>query len=123
MLLLPVVWVPALGWLLLVLVGLYFLYRGARGSRGPRNALSAVWAANEMAICGVLLWWGVLVPDTWRQATLINFDLQGLYLSFIVGAFTRFVLVMRRPGSGAAQSDAAGKHSKAPHWVGRIRRY
>ena len=119
---LPVVWVPALCWVSLVGLGLYFLYRGARASRGPRNTMIAVWAVNEMAICG-LLWWGVLVPDTWRHASLINFDLQGLYLGFIVGALTRFVLVMRKPGSDPANLDEAGWRSKSRHWVGRIRRY
>jgi len=116
---LPVVWVPALSWVLLVVLGFCFLYQGARDSRGPRNSMIALWAVNEIAIVSGLLWWGVLVPDTWRQATLINFDLQGLYLGYIAGGVTRFVLVMRGPGSGAAESGAG----KSRHWLGRVRRY
>lgn len=120
---LPVVWVPAMCLVLLVVLGLYFLYRGATGSRGPRNSMIAIWAVNEMVICGGLLWWGVLVPETWPQASLINFDLQGLYVGFIAGALTRLVLVMRKPGGDTADLDEADQRTKSPHWLGRLRRY
>ncbi len=115
----PGVWVPALCWVLLVVLGLWFLYQGARESRGPRESVLAVWALNEVVIFGVLLWWDVYVPDTWTQADLINFALQGIYLAFLVGALMRFALVMCRP----ARLDAEHFAPKAKHWLGRFRRY
>ena len=121
--LLPVVWVPALCWILLVVLGLWFIYQGARASYGPRDSIIALWAVNEMAICSALMWWGVYVPDTWGQADLINFALRGLYLGFVVGAAFRLVLAMRGPSGGALHRDDAGLESKTKHWVGRIRRY
>lgn len=120
--LLPVVWVPALCWVLLAVLGFSFLYQGASGSAGPRDPMVAVWAVNEMVICGGLLWWGVYVPDAWRQASLINFALEGTYLGFLVGAFVRLVLVMRGPGGGAAGLDDDDAQPNARHWLGRFRR-
>jgi threonine/homoserine efflux transporter RhtA len=120
---LPVVWVPALCWVLLVVLGLWFLYQGIRASWGPRDPMVALWAVNEMAIVGALIWWGVYVPDTWRQADLINFALEGIYLGFLIGAFVRLLLAMRGPGSGAAHRDESFLGDKARHWLGRFRRY
>jgi hypothetical protein len=115
----PIVWVPALCWVLLVVVGSWFLIQGARGSSGPRASSVALWAVNEMAICAGLLWWGVYVPDTWIQAALINFALEGLYLGFLAGGFIRFVLAARGPGGGKTRPD----DSQTRHWLGRFRRY
>ncbi|MGA3399338.1 MAG: hypothetical protein ABSC95_08960 [Acetobacteraceae bacterium] len=121
---LPSVWVPALCWVLLVVLGLWFLFRGAGGSRGPRDSMAAVWAMNEVAIFGVLLWWGVYVPDTWKQGSMINFGLEGIYLGFLVGGVMRFLLVMRGPDRGsAARQHAQSLQPKAKHWLGRFRRY
>ncbi len=122
--LLPVVWVPALCWVLLVVLGVWFLYHGAKGSRGPRDTMVALWAANEMVILAGLLWWGLYVPDDWRQSELINFAIEGIYLGFLVGAFIRFLLVMRGPERGrAARPDEQSSDAKAGHWLGRFRRY
>jgi hypothetical protein len=116
---LPIVWVPALCSVLLVLLGLWFLIEGARGSSGPRDSMIALWALNEMAIFGGLLWWGVYVPDTWKQAALINFALEGLYLGYLVGGFIRFVLAVRGPDPRTLRPD----DSHTRHWLGRFRRY
>ena len=119
----PVVWVPALCWVLLTVFGLWFLVQGIWGSRGPRDSMMAIWALNEIAIVGVLLWWGVYLPDTWPQADMINFALEGIYLGFLVGALTRFVLLMRGPGGGSARLDRRRLELKTGHWLGRFRRY
>jgi hypothetical protein len=121
--LLPVVWVPALCWVLLVVLGLWFVYQGARASYGPRDSIVALWAINELAITGALIWWGVYVPDTWIQADLINFGLQGIYIGFVVGAGLRLLLAMRGPSSSRVRPDGSPVESKARHWLGRFRRY
>jgi hypothetical protein len=116
---LPEVWVPALCWVLLVVLGLWFIYQGARGSAGPRDSKAALWAVNEMVVCGALLWWGVYVPDTWPQSGLLNFALQGIYIGFLVGGFMRLLLAMR----GVDDGDPARLPPKTKHWLGRFRRY
>lgn len=115
----PIVWVPALCWVLLVVLGLWFLVQGTRGSSGPRDSMIAIWALNEMAIFAGLLWWGVYVPNTWTQAAFINFALEGVYLGYLVGAFIRFVLAVRGPDPGTIRPD----DPQARHWLGRFRRY
>lgn len=120
----PTVWVPALCWVLLVVFGCWCLYAGTRGSRGPRDPMIALWAFNEMAIFGGLWWWGVHVPDDWEQARLINFALEGIYVSALVGGCLRFVLMMRGPGGGgAAHSGDQRMPSGGNTSVGRLRRF
>jgi hypothetical protein len=117
--LVPDVWIPALCWVFLVLLGLWFLVDGVRGANGPRDSMIALWALNEMAIFSGLLWWGVYVPGTWQRAGLVNFALEGIYIGFLVGGFIRFVLSVRGPASGSMRPD----DPSARHWLGRIRRY
>ncbi|HVC63262.1 MAG TPA: hypothetical protein VND19_23225 [Acetobacteraceae bacterium] len=119
----PTVWVPALCWVLLVVLGCWFLFEGARGSRGPRDAMIVVWAFNEIAIFGALLWWNVDVPDNWTQATFINFGLKGIYLSALVGGGVRFVLAMRGSGRDAEHPGAQRTDPEGRSWLGRFRRY
>lgn len=120
----PSVWVPALCWAILVVVGLWFVVKGALGSRGPRDPMAAVWAVNEAAICGVLLWWGAYVPEIWKQGFLINVGLQGIYFGFLVGGVMRFLLAIRGPFAGGdARLDEQDLRAKAKHWLGRARRY
>jgi hypothetical protein len=121
--LLPVVWVPTLCWAMLVTLGVWFLYQGAKASYGPRHSIVALWAVNEMAIVGAMLWWGVYVPDTWTQAALINFALEGIYLGFIAGAGVRLLLAMVGPTGDAGYPDQPRQQGKARHWLGRHRRY
>jgi threonine/homoserine efflux transporter RhtA len=120
----PSVWVPALCWVILVVLGLWFLLKGAIGSQGPRDPRAAVWAVNEVAIVGVLLWWGVYVPETWKQGFLINFGLEGIYLGLLAGGVMRFLLAVRGSfARGTVRSDESDLQHKAKHWLGRFRRY
>ena len=120
----PSVWVPALCWVILVVLGLWFLLKGAIGSQGPRDPRAAVWAVNEVAIVGVLLWWGVYVPETWKQGVLINFGLEGSYLGLLAGGVMRFLLAVRGSfARGTVRSDESDLQHKAKHWLGRFRRY
>jgi hypothetical protein len=124
MLSLPMVWIPALCWVLLVVLGTMFLFRGARASRGPRHPMTAIWALNEIALFSLLLWLGVYVPQTWNQELLINFGIEGLYIGFLVGAFARFLLAILGPHGGRwTRFDEGDLQEKARHWLGRIRRY
>jgi hypothetical protein len=120
---LPIVWVPSLCWVLLVILGCWFLYQGARESRGRRDPMIALWAFNEAVVFAALLWWGLYVPDDWNRAPLINFGLEGIYLGCLVGAVVRFGLVMRGPPGGIWRPDQRGTQPKARHWLGRVRRY
>ncbi len=117
----PAVWVPALCWVLLVVLGLCLVFQGAKGSRGPRDTMAAVWAVNEIAIFAAMMWWHVYVPDTWSQATLLNFGIRGLYVGFLAGAIMRFVVVMLSPSFGAGSDD--DNQIELRHWLGRFRRY
>jgi len=119
---LPVVWVPALCWVVLVVLGFGWLYAGTRGYRGPRNAMTLVWALNEVILCAVLLLLRAYVPEDWHDASFINFALEGIYLSFLIGAVLRFFLVLLNPG---APPDALDSHLGAPggSWLSRLRRY
>jgi hypothetical protein len=119
---LPEVWVPVLCWLVLVVLGCLWLFSGLRGYRGPRKSATLVWALNEFVIWTAVLLWGVYVPGDWSQAVLINFALEGLYLSFMVGAGLRFILVMLNPGGPSLPLDP-GLEARSNAWFGRFRRY
>jgi len=120
--LLPMVWIPTLSWLLLIGFGGAWLFVGIRGYRGPRRPMMLVWALNEIAICAALLILGVYVPDEWKQAELINFGLEGLYLSFLIGAVLRFALVLLNPGGPSHPIDPR-LAALGSAWLGRMRRY
>lgn len=120
---LPVVWVPAVCWVLLVVPGLWWLYAGIRGARPQRNAMAAIWALNEIAAFSVLLILGVYVPEGWAQASFINFGLEGIYVSFLVGAVLRFILILLNYGGGTTQQLDSHLDRPGSTWLGRLRRY
>jgi hypothetical protein len=119
---LPTVWVPALCWVVLVILGVGWLYAGIRGYRGPRKAMTAVWALNEVILCTALLLLNAYVPEDLGQAVFINFGLKGIYLSFLIGAVLRFFLVLFNPG-GPPQSFDPRPEGPATPWLNRMRRY
>lgn len=119
---LPIVWVPALCWVILVILGLGWLYAGTRGYRGPRNSLTLVWALNEVILCTVLLLLRAYVPDDWQVASFINFGLEGVYLSFLIGAVLRFFLVLFNPGGPTDTLDQR-LGGTGGTWISRLRRY
>jgi hypothetical protein len=119
---LPIVWVPTLCWVALVLLGLGWLYSGIRGYRGPRKPMTIVWALNEVILCSALLVFGGYLPESYNQAAFINFGLEGVYLSFLIGAVLRFVLVILNPG-GPPQSFDPRPGGPTTAFLGRLRRY
>jgi len=119
---LPNVWVPTLCWALLVLVGLVWLYSGIRGYRGPRRPMTIVWALNEIVICTALLASDAYVPESYGQSAFINFGLECIYLSFLIGAVLRFFLVLLNPG-GPPHSFDPRPGGPMTAWIGRMKRY
>ena len=118
---LPIVWLPALGWLVLVAGGLWWLVAGIRGYQGPRRPITVVGAFNEIALCSVALFW-LYVPDDWAEHLVINFGLEGLYISVLAGAALRLLLVLINPGA-PAHPVAKGLERPAGASLGRLRRY
>ncbi|HTW72530.1 MAG TPA: hypothetical protein VME47_21810 [Acetobacteraceae bacterium] len=119
---LPNVWVPTLCWAVLLLFGFVWLYSGIRGYRGPRKPMTIVWALNEIILCSALLLSSAYAPEDSAQAAFINFGLEGIYLSFLIGAVLRFFLVLLNPG-GPPQSFDPRPGGPMTAWLGRIRRY
>ncbi|HUN39538.1 MAG TPA: hypothetical protein VMU81_04545 [Acetobacteraceae bacterium] len=119
---LPNVWVPSLCWTGLVVAGLVWLCSGIRGYRGPRRPMTIVWALNEIILCTMLLLVNAYVPEEYNQAIFINFGLEGIYLSFLIGAVLRFVLVLINPG-GPPHSFDTRPDGPMTSWLGRMKRY
>jgi hypothetical protein len=99
-----VVWLPLVGWSVLLGAGLLSLCVGINRSRGRRDAKVAVPAGCQAAIGAALLWLDAFFPVEWKVTNIV---LGGGYLWALVAGLTKLSLAMR--GLPAVQAQPFGR--------------
>jgi hypothetical protein len=99
-----VVWLPLVGWAVLLGVGVLSLCVGINRSRGRRDAMVAVPAGCQAAIGAALLWLDAFFPAEWK---VTNIALGGCYLWALAAGLTKLYVAMR--GLPAVQAQPFGR--------------
>lgn len=102
----PMLWVPALLWVVMVAWGIGWLIIGCRRARGPRDALLASRAAVKtgVGIVAVIVAQGGYVPRDWWGVDFIDFGLLLAGIWCVVTGPVKFILVMIGTGGGAERA-------------------